>query len=140
MERKTLKAQIVLFVTLLALPSLAFAHGDEDHGKDFHIKVVHVMESGFHGKLDGKVIEVVLAPDAKIEKEGKAITVSDLAVGDMVLVKGTKMPGNKIGGSKITVDKAAATDHSKHDGHKMKGHEGMMDMRSDHSDHDHGNH
>ena len=140
MKLKTLRAWIVGLATLFVVPSLVLAHGDEDHGKDFHIEVMHVMESGFHGKIDGKVTEVVLAPDAEIKKEGKAITVSDLAVGDMVLVKGTKMPGNKIGGSKVTVDKAAPMDHSNHDDHKMKGHKGMMGMESDHSGHDHGDH
>lgn len=120
--KKRQKVWIVAVLAIYAVPTLSFAHGDEDHGKDFHIEVVHVMDAAFHGKLDGKVVEVVLAPDVEIEKDGKAISLTELAVGSMVLVKGTKMPGNKIGGSKITVDKVAAVDHSKHDHHKMKGH------------------
>lgn len=140
MKKKTLMSWIPALLLAMAIPSLVLAHGDEDHGKDYHIEVMHIMESGFHGKLDGNVTEVVLAPDAKIEKDGKEIKVSELTVGDLVFVKGTKMPGNKIGGSKVTVDKAAEVDHSKHGDDEMKGQKDMMDMHSDHSAHDHKGH
>lgn len=80
------------------------------------------MENGFHGKLEGKVVEVVLAPDAMIEKDGKNITIKEIVAGNSALVQGTKMPGNKIGASKVVVEKqedeetgTAHSDHSDHD-------------------------
>ncbi len=124
MKKRMYLLSILACVLALALPTTLFAHDGEDHGGDFHIEVMHVMESGFHGKLDGKVVEVVLAPDATLEKNDKAISLDELKVGDSVVIKGTKMPGNKIGATKLVVDKSDTDDHSMHKGHEM-GHEPM---------------
>ncbi|MCB0331407.1 MAG: hypothetical protein KDD70_17170 [Bdellovibrionales bacterium] len=138
MKRRIQALSVLLWVCALFLPTALFAHEGEDHGEDYHIDVMHIMENGFHGKQDGKVVEVVLAPDVSIEKEGKAITFKDITVGDTVLVKGAKMPGDKIGATKITVDSKSAGPDSMKEGHAM-GHEhmeGHKEMHADHMEHD----
>ena len=124
-KRKSVFLLSIFF--LLLLPSLSFAHGD-----DFHIEIVHIMDNGFHGKHEGKIVEVVLAPDVEIDKHGKNIKFGNLSVGNIVLVKGSKMSENKIGASKISVDKT-----NEHQSHKMNDHKEMME---EHSNHEHGDH
>lgn len=143
-------ASIILILLAVSVPSIAFAHDGEDHGDRYHIDVVHVMESGFHGKLDGKVVEVVLSPDAILKKDGQAIKIDALSSGDSVFVKGVKMPGNKIGAKEIEVevrDAGDTGDHSKHPsghgmqkGHSMKGHKMMEDEHGEHVKSGHGDH
>lgn len=142
---KPVTRMLVLFicVSVALFPATLFAHGGEDHGGKYHIDVTDVMEQGFQGKLNGKdAVEVVLAPDATFEKGGKAIALSDLAVGDSVLVKGAKMPGNKIGAAKVEVVTADSSAHPMHKEHEM-GHEQMEQHRKmgdDHMDHEHMDH
>lgn len=111
-----MKNKFTLLLTLIIglLPIAAFAHGEEDHGNDYHIEIAHIMENGFHGKLDGKIVEVVFASDIEIEKGGKQITLNSLNVSDSVIVQGVEMADNKIGASKITVD--STTDKAKKHG------------------------
>ena len=53
--KQTIRMLAVLLLVSIC-PSLVFAHGEEDHGDSFHIDIVHIMDAGFHGKLDGKVV------------------------------------------------------------------------------------
>ena len=57
---KNLKYILAAIAIFLSFSTIALSHEGEDHGDEFHVDVMHVMESGFHGKLDGKVVEVVL--------------------------------------------------------------------------------
>ena len=122
---KKLLINTLVSISLL-LPTMAFAHGDEDHGSDYKIKVVHVMENGFHGKLEDKIIEVVLAPEAEIKKEDKLIAIKEVIVGNVAMVQGTKMPGNKIGATKIEIESISPENKAKN--------------TEDHSNHDHSSH
>ena len=111
MKRKILSIWTVILTTLLLIPLLVLAHGDEDHGENYHIEIMHVMKNGFHGKLEERVVEVVLAPDVELEKKGNSISITELSVGDMVFVQGTKMPGDKIGASRVVVDDSMLEEH-----------------------------
>lgn len=131
-------ALITIILVAFLTPSLVLAHGEEDHGESYHIDIMHVMESGFHGKLDGKVVEVVLSPDATLEMDGKTIKIDELSDGDSVFVTGVKMPGNKIGAKHIKVDKDTAAKHSEqpeHKAHSMMQHKGMKDDHAEHEGH-----
>jgi Domain of unknown function (DUF5666) len=84
-----LKHQIVsLFVLVVLISSVSFAHGDKKHVMGTLEKIN--ADSVVVKQADGKSVEVKLASSTMyVTRDGKAAKVSDLAVGDRVVIHAT---------------------------------------------------
>jgi hypothetical protein len=84
-----MKRQIVALSVLIALMAcVAFAHGDKKHVMGTLEKIN--ADSVVVKQPDGKSVEVKLAPGTMyVSRDGKAGKLSDLAVGDRVVIHAT---------------------------------------------------
>src|ERR1700681_1797285 len=87
--RSFMKRRMVSLLALVALmASIAFAHGDKKHVMGTLEKIN--ADSVVVKQADGKSVEVKLVPGTTyVSRDGKAAKLSDLAVGDRVVIHAT---------------------------------------------------
>ena len=84
-----MKRQIVSLLAVIALMAcVAFAHGEKKHVMGTLEKIN--ADSVVVKQMDGKSVEVKLVPGTMyVSRDGKAAKLSDLAVGDRVVIHAT---------------------------------------------------
>lgn len=84
-----MKTRILSFIGIIALmATIAFAHGDKKHVMGTLEKIN--ADSVVVKQADGKSVEVKLVANTMyVTRDGKAAKVSDLAVGDRVVIHAT---------------------------------------------------
>lgn len=84
-----MKTRILSFIGIIALTAtIAFAHGDKKHVMGTLEKIN--ADSVVVKQADGKSVEVKLVANTMyVTRDGKAAKVSDLAVGDRVVIHAT---------------------------------------------------
>lgn len=121
-----MKRLLGLIASILLVPSVAFAHGNEQHVMG---TVSKVTDSAITvTTTDGKSIDVVLTSETTFTKDGKTITAREIKQGDRVVIH-AKKNGDKLEAASVRIGGAKSMDQMNMP--DMKG----MDMGADKSQH-----
>ena len=103
-----MKRQIISLLALVALmASVGFAHGDKKHVLGTLEKIN--ADSVVVKQADGKSVEVKLVSGTMyVTRDGKAAKLSDLAVGDRVVIHATPNPDSSLSADEIKFSVAGA--------------------------------
>ena len=103
---------ISLLALIMLMASVALAHGDKKHVMGTLEKIN--ADSVVVKQADGKSVEVKLVSGTMyVTRDGKAAKLSDLAIGDRVVIHATPKPDNTLEAAEVRFSSVAATAASK---------------------------
>ena len=113
LRRTFMKRRVVSLLVLVALmASVAFAHGDKKHVMGTLEKIN--ADSVVVKQADGKSVEVKLVSGTMyVSRDGKSAKLSDLAVGDRVVIHATPNPDSTLSADEIKFSAAGTTGAAK---------------------------